>query len=136
MHMNRLPLIYCRRHLVALPTLMTIQAEDEPRSTPHSTKLWAAISVPEPVFQAGQTGKLQVYFAVVNDGDTAISPKIGSSHFFINGDEPKDWLFVINSPTLVDCGELHCGETWLHQADSCAATGNILYVSGVIMKCI
>ncbi len=37
---------------------------------------------------------------MVNDGDTAVNPGIGSSHFLINGVEPKDWGFVIsNGPT-------------------------------------
>lgn len=45
----------------------------------------------------GQTEKLQIYFAVVNDGDAPVNPKIESSHFFINGAEPKDWPMTIGN---------------------------------------
>lgn len=60
-------------------------------------KLWVAIGVAQPVYQLAETAKLQVSFAVVNDGDAIADPGIGSSHLFINGTEPNDWSFVINN---------------------------------------
>ncbi len=60
-------------------------------------KLWLAIGVAKPVYQLAEIPKLQVDFAVVNDGDTITDPGIGSSHLFINGAEPKDWNLVINN---------------------------------------
>ena len=60
-------------------------------------KLWSAISVTQPVVHLKEAGKLQVFFAVVNDGDTVADPHIESSHLFVNGAEPKDWAFVISN---------------------------------------
>ena len=51
-------------------------------------KIWAAITVNEPVFIAGWTKNLQIYFTVVNDGDTTINPEIGESEIIVNG---KTW---------------------------------------------
>jgi hypothetical protein len=81
MHMNRLRTI-AAIILAAAPGLLETKAQDRPGMAPQSVKLWAALSVPEPIFQVGQTERLQIYFAVVNDGDTAVNPKIGSSHLF------------------------------------------------------
>jgi len=60
-------------------------------------KLWAAISVAQPVFPLKEAGTLQLYFAVVNDGETAANPNVEASHLFINGSEPKDWGFLIGN---------------------------------------
>ena len=62
-------------------------------------KLWAAVSVfvpdiPSPVFHEGLTENLQVFFVVVNDGDSTVDPEIDSSHLFVNGVEPQDWRMV------------------------------------------
>jgi len=66
----------------------------EPKPT---VKLWAAISVPQPIFYQDRIEDLQVSFALVNDGGSIVDPKIGSSHLLINGVEPKDWSFVIGN---------------------------------------
>jgi hypothetical protein len=61
-------------------------------------KLWAAITVPQPIFEEGsETERLQIFFGVYNDGHTAVSPKVESSHLYINGVEPQDWSFVIGN---------------------------------------
>jgi len=60
-------------------------------------KLWSAISVAQPVFELKDAATLQLYFAVVNDGDTVANPNIEASHLFINGSEPKDWGVNISS---------------------------------------
>jgi hypothetical protein len=36
-------------------------------------------------------------FGVYNDGPSPVHPKIGASHLYINGVEPKDWPIVINN---------------------------------------
>jgi hypothetical protein len=59
--------------------------------------LWAAISVPQPIFYQDRIEDLQMTFAVVNDGGSTVDPKIGSSHLLINGVEPQDWSFVIGN---------------------------------------
>ena len=60
-------------------------------------KLWSAISVAQPVFQLNEAGTLQLYFAVVNDGDTVANPNVETSHLIINGSEPKDWSSLISN---------------------------------------
>jgi hypothetical protein len=51
-------------------------------------KIWAAISVNQPVFVGGWTANLQINFTLVNDGATTINPEIGSSEIIVNG---KTW---------------------------------------------
>ena len=60
-------------------------------------KLWIGIAVSKPAYSIDETARLQVFFAVVNDGESVVNPGIGSSHLFINGVEPQDWSFVINN---------------------------------------
>jgi hypothetical protein len=60
-------------------------------------KLWAAISVFQPIYWEGKTDALQVEFGLVNDGSSTINPNIESSHLLINGVELKDWSFVIHN---------------------------------------
>src|SRR5205823_12531714 len=60
------------------------------------TKLWAAISVNQPVVLAkGTMTELFVSIAIVNDGDKTVDPEIGSSHLFVNGKEWKNWAFSV-----------------------------------------
>jgi uncharacterized protein (TIGR03067 family) len=63
------------------------------------SKLWAAISVNQPVFQEGDTGPglFQINFTVVNDGDRTIDPECESSRLLINGKELKDWSFIVSN---------------------------------------
>jgi RNA polymerase sigma factor (sigma-70 family) len=64
-------------------------------------KLWAAISVPRPVFHEGDMGAgiFQVNFVVVNDGEKTTDPECGSSRLLVNGKELEDWGFVVaNGP--------------------------------------
>lgn len=65
--------------------------------TPAPAKLWAGISVPEPVFSAANVARLQIFFAVVNDGSVPVNPDVEASHLLINGAEPKDWRFIIGN---------------------------------------
>lgn len=71
-------------------SLLLAQSSSEP-------KLWAAISVNEPVFIEGHLETLQIFFNVVNDGTTVAKPNIEASHLYVNGVEPQDWSFVINN---------------------------------------
>ena len=75
------------------------------------TPLWAAISVNQPVIADGGTKNLQLNFAVVNDGKTTTDPKTGSSHLFINGQELKDWAFIVgNGPRSTNAHALPPGD--------------------------
>ncbi len=66
------------------------------------SELWSAITVSQPVFQQGRTENLLIWFAVVNDSNATVDPKIGDSHLFINGKELKDWGFIVaNGPGLM-----------------------------------
>jgi len=63
-----------------------------------NSRLWAGISVPQPIYVEGyETENLQIHFAVYNDGDLAVGPQVESSHLFINGVEPQDWSYVIGN---------------------------------------
>ena len=56
-------------------------------------KIWAAISVNEPVFVQGWTKNLQIYFTLVNDGSETVNPDISSSQIVVNG---KAWEDSVN----------------------------------------
>jgi hypothetical protein len=74
------------------------QQKSQGKKTEPATKLWAAISVPKPIFDEGfDTEHLQIYFGVYNDGDLVVAPKVESSHLFINGVEQQDWSYVIGN---------------------------------------
>jgi hypothetical protein len=80
-----------------LPGIVAAQGRHDSQGGTKPMMLWAGISVPQPVFGEGGVGKLQVSFAVVNDGRATVNPKIGASHLSISGVEPKDWPIVINN---------------------------------------
>jgi hypothetical protein len=60
-------------------------------------KLWAAISINQPIFEQGQLDKLQLYVGVVNDGDRPVDPKLESSQLFVNGKALKDWQYTMSN---------------------------------------
>jgi hypothetical protein len=82
---------------VELPASAT---QDQQKSQGHKTtnaKLWAAISVTQPIYvEGGETERLQIYFGVYNDGASAVGPNVESSHLYINGVEPPDWQIIGN----------------------------------------
>jgi hypothetical protein len=57
---------------------------------PKAGSLWAALSINHAIFKAGQTKDLRIEFALVNDGDKVIDPKIPESRIIINGEEFAD----------------------------------------------
>ena len=63
--------------------------------TSEQPKLWAGISVQQPVFGQTETAKLVMSFAVVNDGTSDANPNIEFSRLFINGVEPQNWGNII-----------------------------------------
>jgi hypothetical protein len=75
-----------------LPGLSAQRRNENQHPTEH---LWAAITVQQPIFSEGGTDALQIKFGVFNDGPSTVNPKVGSSHFLIDGVEPKDWRNVI-----------------------------------------
>jgi hypothetical protein len=60
-------------------------------------RLWAAISVNEPVFTQGWTKSLQIYFTLVNDSDKTINPEIGASQIVVNGQALQDSDVIFNN---------------------------------------
>lgn len=53
------------------PTVVAGNGKDE-----KGYALWAAISVPQPIYVEGsETERLQIYFGIYNDGDSAVSPQ-------------------------------------------------------------
>jgi hypothetical protein len=72
------------------------QQEDASKA---NKKLWAAISVNKPVldWDVVTVDPFMVYFALVNDGETAVNPEVEASQLFVNGKELKDWSFIIRN---------------------------------------
>jgi len=60
-------------------------------------ELWASLSVSRPLFHAGRTKELLIYFTLVNDGSRTIDPKIESSKIIINGVELGDSGFILSN---------------------------------------
>jgi hypothetical protein len=59
--------------------------------------LWAGLSVNYPIFKAGQTGDLRLEFALVNDGDRVLDPRIADSRIVIDGKELADSGSIFSS---------------------------------------
>jgi Carboxypeptidase regulatory-like domain len=80
------------------PTVVAAQGQqkDQGQKTKISN-LWAAISIPQPIIFKADTEKIQLYFALFNDGTSTINPKIGESRLFINGVELNDWHFMLSN---------------------------------------
>ena len=62
-----------------------------------ATNLWYAINVNHPIFEQGHPNDLTIEFNLVNDGDTAIEPKIADSMIVINGKELPDSGLIFGS---------------------------------------
>ena len=59
---------------------------------------WRGSEPYRPIYVEGSdTDRLQVYFGIYNDGASAVSPNVESSHLYVNGVEPKDWSLVISN---------------------------------------
>ena len=56
-----------------------------------------SLSVSRPLFHAGGTKELLVYFTLVNDGSATIDPNIESSKIIINGVALKDSAFILSN---------------------------------------
>jgi hypothetical protein len=77
--------------LILLSAQGTANAQEQP------SKLWAALSITQPVFTPSETGKLQIYFAVVNDTLATVNPNVEASHLFVNGVELEAWTMIIGN---------------------------------------
>jgi hypothetical protein len=97
MENRRLPLLFITTMLSMLPGIATAQGRNDSQQETKQVALWAGISVPQPTFGETEAKKIQVSFALVNDGTSTVDPKIGDSHLSINGVEPEDWTFIINN---------------------------------------
>ena len=60
-------------------------------------KLWAAISVSDPLFQEGGTKDLMIHFTLVNDGNAVVDPRIESSKISVNGEELENSGFIFGN---------------------------------------
>ena len=97
-----------------LPALAVAQGQDKGKTQVEQVKLWAAISVQNPVFPKNRAYDLAITFGIVNDGRTPVNPGIGSSRLFINGVELHDWhIIAINGPCTTFCEALPPGRTLL-----------------------
>jgi hypothetical protein len=91
------PLLVLAATLILILPRAAAQRGNESQREAKQVSLWAAISIPQPIFSEGGTAKLQISFGVYNDGPSTVNPKIGASHLYINGVEPKDWLIIIGN---------------------------------------
>jgi|ERR1035438_3655821 hypothetical protein len=97
--MSRLLLTAAATMVTFLPALPAAQGQDKSKPQAEQVKLWAAISVQNPVFPKNRAYDLAITFAIVNDGRTPVNPGLGSSRLFINGVELHDWhMIAINGP--------------------------------------
>ena len=84
--------------LILLPSPVT-------RREPIETKLWAALSVSQPLFQEGWTNDLMIHFTLVNDGSEPVNAEelINASKIIVNGEEWEDSGFIFgNGPRPAD----------------------------------
>jgi RNA polymerase sigma factor (sigma-70 family) len=81
-----------------------IPTDDQPQDRPESKrKLWSAITVRWPLECEGEaTKRITIYFALVNDGDKPVAPKVHSSRLLINGTEYEGWSKVIEHVGVLD----------------------------------
>jgi len=69
-------------------------------NTKVENKLWAAVTVSHPIFEAGRANAsdpFTVNFGLMNEGGTIVDPGVESSQLVVNGVELKDWPFIINN---------------------------------------
>ena len=52
--------------------------------------MWAGIAVSTPVYSVGDRNGLSILFAVINDGDEVVDPKIEMSQLIVNGEALKE----------------------------------------------
>jgi hypothetical protein len=76
---------------------LTSFSQEQRNSAAASRKysMWAGIGISQPVFEHADLERLQIYFAVVNDGSATVNPNVESSQLIINGVEPETWPFTI-----------------------------------------
>ena len=60
-------------------------------------RLWAAITVNQPIFVEGQTERLNMTFTLVNDGVETINPGIAATHLVVNGKELADSVMIFGN---------------------------------------
>jgi hypothetical protein len=112
--MSRWLLIAAAIMVPVAPALTLAQGQVKGKPQAAQVKLWAAISVQNPVFPKIRANDLAITFAIVNDGRTPVNPGIGSSRLFINGVELHDWhMIVTNGPCTSFCEALPPGRTLL-----------------------
>lgn len=91
-HIFKLSIFLCIMFLSAV-------ASNNADSKENKKKLWVAISIPKPIYVSGQTDKLSIAFAMVNDGEETIFPDYESWRLNINGeDHPKSQYLFCNGP--------------------------------------
>jgi hypothetical protein len=96
------------RLLLAVAVIGLVAQPGSGQNKPHS--LWAAVTVPRPVFVEGQGEQPSLTFAIVNDGATTVNPMFGPTRLFINGSELKAWdLISSNGPKTSDHSALPPG---------------------------
>jgi hypothetical protein len=76
--------------LAVLPIFLSATSQEPSR-------IWAAISVSDPLFQQGWTNSLMIHFTLVNDGARTIDPKEGTWKLIINGREVEDARFIFGN---------------------------------------
>ena len=107
--MVRLSLVVVGVVMTVHPTVATSQSR---KARQRPTKLWAAMSVPQPVIPKNRVNDLTLSFAIVNDGDSTVNPSVAKSHLFINGVELKQWEFInTNGPHTTRDTALPPGKT-------------------------
>jgi hypothetical protein len=92
-----------RKYILAVLATGALLAADAPKreAAKGEKKLWAAISVSDPVrdLDVQTQDRFMLHFGIVNDGDKTVNPEMNSSQLLINGKELKNWAFLLmNGP--------------------------------------
>jgi hypothetical protein len=74
-----------------------LDQQEVARASKEKVKLWAAISVTEPLVVGDRLQQFVVFFALANDGGTAIDPKDETWRLMVNGREHPDSQFIFSN---------------------------------------
>ncbi len=104
---RRMPLIFLMMLGLLVISMTYAQSQDD-----NNSRLWAAVSINEPLHQEGWTRNLLIHFTLVNDGNATLDPEIDSSKIIVNGVEIENSAFILgNGPRSPEWNALPPGRS-------------------------
>jgi len=113
---HRLPTRIALCHLAVSLFVANQSSATDSNPNPPKPKLWAGISIPQPVYvqRGGATKRVHISFSVVNDGKQPVRPQLSESKLIINGEELKEWEFIVMNGLSDDRYDLLPAGDYLH----------------------